>query len=128
MDDWLGQLAMLLGEPQLSDEEQGLLLDVARDVAHGTERKATPTATSPLGIAVARRVAAGEDRHAGAGPARTHPAGLLPGTEGAPRWARRGALAVIGSRCARWGCGEARHAVDDAVVFAKWVPLGTRIR
>ena len=64
MDDWLGQLAMLLGEAQLSDEEQGLLLDVARDVAHGTERKATPIATFLLGTAVARRVAAGQDRHA----------------------------------------------------------------
>lgn len=64
MDDWLGQLAMLLGEAQLSDEEQGLLLDVARDVAHGTERKATPIATFLLGAAVARRVTAGEERHA----------------------------------------------------------------
>jgi hypothetical protein len=63
MDDWLGQLATLLGEARLSDEEQGLLLDVARDVAHGTERKATPIATFLLGAAVARRVAAGEDRH-----------------------------------------------------------------
>ncbi|MEO8476246.1 MAG: DUF6457 domain-containing protein [Actinomycetota bacterium] len=64
MDDWLGQLAMRLGQAQLSDEEQGLLLDVARDVAHGTERKATPIATFLLGTEVARRVSAGEDRHA----------------------------------------------------------------
>ena len=82
MDDWLGQLAMTLGEAQLSDEEQGLLLDVARDVAHGTERKATPIATFLLGTAVARRVAAGEDRHAALSGAANDLRGTLPGTQG----------------------------------------------
>jgi hypothetical protein len=78
MDDWLGQLAMLLGEARLSDEEQGLLLDVARDVAHGTERKATPIATFLLGAAVARRVAAGEDRRAALSGAAVELRGILP--------------------------------------------------
>jgi hypothetical protein len=64
VDDWLGQLSMMLGDARLSDEEQGLLLDVARDVAHGTERKAAPIAAFLLGAAVARRVLAGEERHA----------------------------------------------------------------
>ncbi len=82
MDDWLGQLAATLGEAQLSDEEQGLLLDVARDVAHGTERKATPIATFLLGTAVARRVAAGEDRHAALSGAANDLRGTLPGTQG----------------------------------------------
>lgn len=80
MDDWLGQLAMLLGEARLSDEEQGLLLDVARDVAHGTERKATPIATFLLGTAVARRVAAGEDRHAALAAAAAELRGAIPGS------------------------------------------------
>ena len=78
MDDWLGQLAATLGEAQLSDEEQGLLLDVAR----GTERKATPIATFLLGTAVARRVAAGEDRHAALSGAANDLRGTLPGTQG----------------------------------------------
>jgi uncharacterized protein DUF6457 len=82
MDDWLGQLAILLGEAQLSDEEQGLLLDVARDVAHGTERKATPIATFLLGAAVARRVAAGEERHAALSAVANDLRGVLPETQG----------------------------------------------
>ena len=82
MDDWLGQLAMLLGEAQLSDEEQGLVLDVAGDVAHGTERKATPIATFLLGAAVARRVAAGEDRHAALSAAANDLRGVLPEPQG----------------------------------------------
>jgi hypothetical protein len=80
MDDWLGQLAAMLGEAQLSDEEQGLLLDVARDVAHATERKATPIATFLLGAAVARRVAAGEDRHVALSGAASDLRGALPET------------------------------------------------
>jgi len=78
MDDWLGQLAMVFGEARLSDEEQGLLLDVARDVAHGTERKATPIATFLLGTAVARRMATGEDRHAALSAAATDLRDVLP--------------------------------------------------
>ena len=59
-----------------------LLLDVARDVAHGTERKATPIATFLLGAAVARRVAAGEERHAALSAVANDLRGVLPETQG----------------------------------------------
>ena len=58
------------------------MLDVARDVAHGTERKATPIATFLLGAAVARRVAAGEDRHAALSAAANDLRGVLPEPQG----------------------------------------------
>jgi hypothetical protein len=64
MDDWLTQAATALEVEAIDDEEQDRLLGVARDVAHGVERKLTPIATFLLGAAVERRVAAGEDRPA----------------------------------------------------------------
>jgi hypothetical protein len=62
MDDWLTQAAGALGVDALDDDSQQRLLGVARDVAHGVERKLTPLATFLLGGAVERRIAAGEDR------------------------------------------------------------------
>jgi hypothetical protein len=64
MDDWLGKAAGALGVDALDDDTQRRLLGVARDVAHGVERKLTPIATYLLGVAVERRVAAGEERAA----------------------------------------------------------------
>lgn len=52
---WPEQLAEALGEPALTADEVGTLLDVARDVAHGTERRYAPLSTFLLGIALGRR-------------------------------------------------------------------------
>ena len=59
MDAWLGALATTLGVDPLSDEQVMELLGVARDVAHGVERRATPLATFLLGAAVQRRIGHG---------------------------------------------------------------------
>lgn len=64
MSDWLMQAATILGVEPLDDDSQERLLEAARDVAHGVERKLTPIATYLLGAAVERRAAAGEDRGA----------------------------------------------------------------
>jgi hypothetical protein len=64
MGDWLTTAAGALGVDELDDDTQERLLGVARDVAHGVERKLTPLATFLLGQAVQRRLDAGEDRAA----------------------------------------------------------------
>ena len=64
MDAWLDELAGALGEPALGRDEAGTLLRVAREVAHGVERKLAPLSTFLVGAAVGRRVAQGEDRSA----------------------------------------------------------------
>ena len=60
MNDWLENLARTLGEPSLTPEETGAVLRLARDVAHGVERKLAPLAAFLVGVAVGRRAAAGE--------------------------------------------------------------------
>lgn len=62
MESWIDQLATALGEEPASVAETSEILTVARDVAHRVERKITPVSTYLLGIAVGRRLAAGEDR------------------------------------------------------------------
>ncbi len=62
METWIDDLAHALGEEPLSPQEVDTLLGVARDVAHGVERKITPLSTFLLGAAVGRRLAAGEGR------------------------------------------------------------------
>ncbi len=61
-DPWLDRLAGALGVDGLDAEERSVLLDVARDVAHGVERRITPLSTFLLGEAVERRCAAGASR------------------------------------------------------------------
>ena len=56
MDDWLQGLAAALGVDPIGEELAETLLGVARDVAHGVERKATPLATFLLGAAVQGRI------------------------------------------------------------------------
>jgi hypothetical protein len=58
-DAWLDGLAERLGVEALSDDERSRILAVARDVAHGVERRITPLATYLLGAAVARRTSQG---------------------------------------------------------------------
>jgi hypothetical protein len=59
MDAWLGALATTLGVDPLTDDQVMELLGVARDIAHGVERRATPLATFLLGAATQRRIAHG---------------------------------------------------------------------
>ena len=56
MDAWLGALATTLGVDPLTEDQVMELLGVARDVAHGVERRATPLATFLLGAAAQRRI------------------------------------------------------------------------
>ena len=76
METWIDDLARALGEEPLSSTEVDSLLGVARDVAHGVERKITPLSTFLLGAAVGRRLAGG----AGRGEALADSLGILRGT------------------------------------------------
>jgi Domain of unknown function (DUF6457) len=62
MGSWIDQLASALGEEATTAAETSEILTIARDVAHGVERKITPVSTYLLGIAVGRRLAAGSTR------------------------------------------------------------------
>lgn len=62
MESWLDRLAVALDEEPLTAGEVTTLLDLARDVAHGVERKVTPLSTFLLGTAVGRRLAEGTVR------------------------------------------------------------------
>jgi len=58
LDDWLAEVGTELG---IDDEVQvRLLLDVARDVAHGVLRPAAPLTTYLVGVAVGRGLDPGE--------------------------------------------------------------------
>jgi hypothetical protein len=59
MDAWLDTLATTLGVDPLEEQQVMELLGVARDVAHGVERRATPLATFLLGAATQRRIGHG---------------------------------------------------------------------
>jgi hypothetical protein len=61
---WIDELAAALGAEPLSDDEVERLLDVAREVAHGVERKVTPLATFLLGMSVQTRMQGGSARAA----------------------------------------------------------------
>lgn len=50
--DWLDDLAEVLDQEPLSDEERTLLLDLARDIAHGTERRFAPLSALMIGRAL----------------------------------------------------------------------------
>ncbi len=53
--DWLDRLSIELAlDRELDPREIDLLLDVARDAAHGVERLAAPLTTFLLGVAVGR--------------------------------------------------------------------------
>ena len=58
MDDWPERYSAALGL-DLSDEEVGTILNLARDVAHGTERRFAPLSAYLAGKYVTRRVAEG---------------------------------------------------------------------
>jgi hypothetical protein len=62
VEDWLNELAGTMRAEALGAEEVEALLEIARDVAHRVERKATPLATFLLGVGVQRRIAEGASR------------------------------------------------------------------
>ena len=76
--DWLEQLATALGLDPLGPDETTDLLDAARDVAHGVERKITPLASFLLGMSVAARMERGSSREDAIGGALTDLRRLLP--------------------------------------------------
>ena len=59
---WLDRLAQAFELDAPTNEEIAAVLDAARDVAHGVERRITPLSTFLLGMHVERRVAAGASR------------------------------------------------------------------
>jgi hypothetical protein len=78
MAEWIDDLATLMGEQPLTAEETSMLLEVARDVAHGVERRVTPLSTFLLGAAVGRRLAAGDPREEALGACLAELRGALP--------------------------------------------------
>ena len=59
---WLDRLAQAFELDAPTDEEIAAVLDAARDVAHGVERRITPVSTFLLGMHVERSVAGGASR------------------------------------------------------------------
>jgi hypothetical protein len=59
VDDWMDEAAYALGEQSLLPEEVAVVLRLARDVAHGVERKMAPIAAFLVGAAAGRAVASG---------------------------------------------------------------------
>jgi Domain of unknown function (DUF6457) len=62
MNDWLEDLSRRLGVDPLSPDEMGAVLKLARDVAHGVERKFAPLSTYLLGVAVGAGGSSGSGR------------------------------------------------------------------
>ena len=60
--EWLDRLAQTFELDATTNQEIAAVLDAARDVAHGVERKITPVSTFLLGMNVERRVSAGASR------------------------------------------------------------------
>ena len=82
MDNWIDELARALGEEPLTDVETTQLLDTARDVAHGVERKFTPLSTFVIGCAVGRQLAGGAERAQILGATLERVAALIPPESG----------------------------------------------
>jgi hypothetical protein len=60
--DPLDRMAAALELQAPTGRESARVLELARDVAHGTERRITPLATLLLGMSVQRRIDAGATR------------------------------------------------------------------
>jgi hypothetical protein len=74
--DWPERYSAAL-EVDLTDEEVDVILDLARDVAHATERRFAPLSTYLTGKYVARRHASGASVDEAMGEARAIAARLL---------------------------------------------------
>lgn len=62
MEEWIDSFARALGEEPVDPKEMGALLKLARDVAHGVDRKLAPVSTFVVGMHVGRRAAEGLPR------------------------------------------------------------------
>jgi hypothetical protein len=62
VDEWIDELALALAEEPIDPREMGAVLKLARDVAHGVERKLAPVATFLAGVHAGRRAADGTPR------------------------------------------------------------------
>jgi hypothetical protein len=60
LEEWLADACAALSMPPLTDDERRVVLDVARDVAHGVVRPAAPVTAFLLGLAVGRGADLGE--------------------------------------------------------------------
>lgn len=60
LDEWLAALALRLGLTA-AEVPTGVLLDVARDVAHNVARPAAPLSTFLIGLAAARNGGTADD-------------------------------------------------------------------
>jgi len=78
-EDWLIRFAAALGEPPLSGGETGAILKLARDVAHGVERRLAPLAAFLAGAAVGRAAAGGGERAASLQSALSEVTPMIPG-------------------------------------------------
>lgn len=75
---WLDGFARSIGVEALEESEIESLLGVARDVAHGVERKVTPLATFLLGMSVQGAITAGTARRVALAAAIGELEGLIP--------------------------------------------------
>ncbi len=62
VDEWLDRLAGALGVEEITPPEMSMALQIARDVAHGIERKLAPVSTFLVGVSVGVRTAQGGSR------------------------------------------------------------------
>lgn len=62
MSDHLRRFAEALDEPPLPPQEISTILELTRDVAHGTERKLAPLTSYLVGIQLGRQLEGGADR------------------------------------------------------------------
>jgi hypothetical protein len=81
MDEWIDQYATALGEEGLSPAETADILKLARDVAHGVERRLAPLAAFVAGLAAARASVDGGDRAASVRSALDQARALIPESE-----------------------------------------------
>ena len=82
MNEWIDRLAGALDEPGISAEELGSVLKLARDVAHGVERRLAPVSAFLVGVAVGTRSARGVSREEAFRTAVDTTRSLLPGDAG----------------------------------------------
>jgi len=61
MDDWVDRLSDALGERRLDPKEVGAILKLAREVAHGVERRLAPLSAYVAGLYVGRETTEGTD-------------------------------------------------------------------
>lgn len=62
LEEWPKRLADALNDQPMSSRELGQVLKLARDVAHGVERKLAPLAAFLAGVHVGRRAGEGRSR------------------------------------------------------------------